>query len=227
MKAEKCSLKGNGGDKKNTSDGLKPQLSLEKALRDANHTHTNIYSSPLLVSSHSACGLSWGRRWGGREKWGRRRHNLPNTTSRSGTRKLSLSAWGACRDQRSCQNAGSLLPPAPPCLSPLLDGANLVPTKSHSHRRPKDRGQPLPSSSPQEPQTSAQSSQVYPAQQACLTAQAQLLHPPRRLLMPGAGLSAGGGQFRRRPRGQGALIRRGLTCENCFDFSANFLQRED
>lgn len=50
-----------------------------------NHTHTNIYSSPWMVSSHSAFGLSWGRRW----------HNLPNTTSHSGTRKLVSVSLGS------------------------------------------------------------------------------------------------------------------------------------
>ena len=209
MKAEKRSLKGHGGDKKNTSDGLKPRLSLEKALRDANHTHTNIYSSPLLVSSHSACGLSWGRRWGGREKWGRRRHNLSNTTSHSGTRKLVSASLGSLPRPKVLPECRVSLTPSTtvPQSTSGCSQLNLVPTKSHPHRRPKDKGQPPPSSSPQEPQTSAQSSQVYPAQQACLTARAQLLHPPQ-LLMPGAGLSGGGEQFRWRPRGQGAQTRR-------------------
>lgn len=44
VKAEKCSLKGSGGDKKNKSDGLKPQLPLEKALRDAKpYTHQHLF----------------------------------------------------------------------------------------------------------------------------------------------------------------------------------------
>lgn len=104
-----------------------------------NHTHTNIYSSPLMVSSHSACGLSWGRRWGEQEKWGRRWHNLPNTTSHSGTRKLVSVSLGS-------QPRSKVLPECRVSVSPsihfwMLSAVNLVPTKSHPHRRPKDRGQ--------------------------------------------------------------------------------------
>ena len=132
-----------------------------------NHTHTNIYSSPWMVSSHSACGLSWGRRWGEREKWGRRWHNLPNTTSHSGTRKLVCQPGEPAKIKGPARTQGLCYTQHHRASAHfwMLSTANLVPTKSHPHRRPKDRGQPLPSSSPQEPQTSAQPSQVYPAQQ--------------------------------------------------------------
>lgn len=80
-----------------------------------------------------------------------RRHNLPNTTSRSGTRKLSLSAWGACRDQRSCQNAGSLLPQHHRASSPLLDGANLSAHQVTPTQKAQGQRTACASSSPQEP----------------------------------------------------------------------------
>ena len=104
-----------------------------------NHIYTNIYSSPLMVSSHSACGLSWGRRWGEQEKRGRRWHNLPNTTSHSGTGKLVSVSLGS-------QPRSKVLPECRVSVSPsihfwMLSAVNLVPTKLHPHRRPKDRGQ--------------------------------------------------------------------------------------
>lgn len=99
-----------------------------------NHTHTNIYSSPWMVSSHSACGLSWGRRWGEREKWGRRWHNLPNTTSHSGTRKLVCQPGEPAKIKGPARTQGLCYTQHHHASAHfwMLSTANLVPP-SHTH----------------------------------------------------------------------------------------------